>query len=32
MNGCLVMDAEIIEIESYSELARKVPAAVAAHG
>ena len=32
MKGYLVMDAEIIDTEAYSEFAKKVPAAVAAHG
>lgn len=32
MKGCLIMDAEIIDTKAYSEFARKVPAAVAAHG
>ena len=32
MKGYLVMDAEIIDTEAYSEFARQVPAAVAAHG
>ena len=32
MKGYIVMDAEIIDTEAYSEFAKKVPAAVAAHG
>ena len=32
MKGYVVMDAEIIDSEAYSEFAKHVPAAVAAHG
>ena len=32
MKGYVVMDAEIIDTEAYSEFAKHVPAAVAAHG
>ena len=32
MKGYVVMDAEIIDAEAYSEFAKHVPAAVAAHG
>ena len=31
MKGYIVMDAEIIDTEAYSDFAKKVPAAVAAH-
>ena len=32
MKGYVLMDAEIIDAEAYSEFAGKVPAAIAAHG
>ncbi len=32
MKGYVVMDAEIIDTEAYSEFAKQVPAAIAAHG
>ncbi len=32
MKGYVVMDAEIIDTEAYSEFAANVPAAIAAHG
>ena len=32
MKGYVIMDAEIIDTEAYSEFAEKNPAAIAAHG